>query len=264
MAEPSSIDSPGPGPRRPPGLWIPILRLGGIPVYLDPLVVGLLALVFLGDAGPADLGARLSLLGILLGSVFLHEAGHAAMARHRGLRVGGIYLHLVPFAYVERGTPAEELRVALAGPAVNLLLSLVLLLLPGVAADFPWTRPSAWLDAPLRAALAINLLMATVNLIPALPADGGRALRAALQLHLPPGTAYLRTARVGTFVGAGILALGLILLRWPDSLAIALLGVFLIMVAWREARAGQRERRLERARSRAEAEPAAESVEGSA
>ena len=230
--------------------------MGGIRVYLDPLVLALLALVFLGDAGPADIGARLTLLGILLGSVFLHEVGHAWMARSRGLRVGGIYLHLVPFAYVERGTPAEELRVALAGPAVNLVLSVVLLLVPGVASSFPWTDPARWLDAPLHAALAINLLMAIVNLIPALPADGGRALRAALLLKLPPGTAYQRTARVGTFVGAALLGVAAVWRRWPEAAAVAVMGVFLIMVAWREARMGQLERRAARARHRQQEEDA--------
>ena len=238
--------------RRPAGLWFRLLPVGGIPVFVDPLVAGLLALVFLGGAGPAGLGARLGMLGIALGSVFLHEAGHAWMARRRGLRVGGIFLHLVPFAYVERGAPGDELRVALAGPAVNLVLAGLLLLVPGLAAGFPWLRLSAWLEEPLWAALGINLLMGVVNLMPALPVDGGRALRAALLLRMPPGTAYARTARVGTFVGTGLLLVAVLLQRWPDSLMLGFLGVFLILVAWREARAGQRERRIERQKAREE------------
>ena len=253
--DPSQAEKP-PKVRRPAGLWFRLLSVGGIPIFVDPLVAGLLAFVFLGGAGPAGLGARLAMLGIALGSVLLHEVGHAWMARRRGLHVGGIFLHLVPFAYVERGAPADELRVALAGPAVNLVLTGLLLLVPGLAAEFPWLDFSAWLENPLWAALGINLLMGVLNLVPALPADGGRALRAALLLRMPPGGspgwAYARTARIGTFVGTALLLLAVLVHRWPDSLALALLGVFLILVAWREARAGQRERRIERARARGE------------
>jgi len=241
---------PVPKARKPAGLWLRLLRVAGIPVYVDPLVVALLALIFLSGAGPMGLGARIGMLAIALGSVFLHELGHALTARSRGLSVGGIFLHLVPFAYVERGRPADELRVALAGPAVNLLIAGVLLSMPGVAAGFPWLDLEAWLGDPLWTALGINLLMGIVNLLPALPADGGRALRAALLLRMPPGPAYARTARVGTFVGTGLLIVAAVVRRWPDSGAIGLMGIFLIMVAWREARAGQRERRIERARSR--------------
>lgn len=237
-----------PRARGPAGLWLPLLRVGGIGVYLDPLVLALLAGLFLLGSDTSPLGERILLLGIALGSVFLHELGHALMARRRGLAVGGIYLHLVPFAYVERGTPADELRVALAGPATNVVLAALLYALPAVHAGFPWLDLGRWATDPLWAAFGINLLMGGLNLVPALPADGGRALRAGLMLVMAPATAYARTARVGTFVGAGTLLLAVWL--WPsvDALAVALLGVFFVMVAWRETRAGQVERRRERMR----------------
>ena len=53
----------------------------------------------------------------------LHELAHALVAKARGLVVSGVYLHLVPFAYVERGAPKDELTVALAGPALNLVIA---------------------------------------------------------------------------------------------------------------------------------------------
>jgi Zn-dependent protease len=235
---------------KPAGVWIRVFRLRGIGVYVEPLVIAVLALVFLGGKETAELGARLAVLGIVLGSVFLHELAHAFMARRRGLAVSGIYLHLVPFAYVERGRPADELRVALAGPAVNLLVAGVLLLLPGVAGEFPWRDLGAWLERPAWTALGVNLLMGVLNLVPALPADGGRALRAFLLQRMPPASAYARTARVGTFVGTGLLVLAIAWRRWPEAAALAVMGAFLIMVAWREARAGQRERRMDRERAR--------------
>jgi Zn-dependent protease len=224
--------------------------VGGVDVYIDLLVLALLAFVFLARDGQESLGARLTLLVIALGSVFLHEAGHAFMARRRGLTVSGIFLHLVPFAYVERGRPADELRVALAGPAVNLVIAAGLFLWPGVGSTFPWLQLDRWLEDPLWTALGINLLMGTLNLLPALPMDGGRALRAGLLMVMAPARAYARTARVGTFVGSAILLVAVVLGSWPESALGAVLGLFVCVVAWREARAGQRERRLERERQR--------------
>ncbi len=228
-------------------MWIPLLRLGGVRVYLDPLIaVVLVYLVFFTAPGRTLFAPA----GILLGSVLLHELAHAWMARRRGLVVGGIFLHLVPFAYVERGKPEDELRVALAGPAVNLLLAAGFFAVPAVRETFPWTAPGLWFDDPLWTAFGINLVMGTLNLIPALPADGGRALRAGLMTRLAPGTAYARTARVGTFVGVGCFVL--VAWTWPsdDAILAAILGVFFIMTAWREARAGIAERQRERQRAR--------------
>ena len=237
-------------PAKPAGVWIPLPPVAGIPVYVDVLVLGLFALLFLGHGGPEAFGPKLLLVGIALASVLVHELGHAWMARRRGLRVGGIFLHLVPFAYVERGRPADELRVAVAGPAVNLAVAAMLYACPVVRAGFPWLDLGAWLHDPLWTAFGINLLMGVVNLVPALPADGGRALRAGLMLVVAPATAYSRTATVGTFVGTGLFLVAVWL--WPssDAVALAVLGVFFIMVAWREARAGQLERRRARTRGR--------------
>lgn len=221
---------------------MPIGR-GGL--FIDPLVVALLAYVFLARGDEGGLTLRLGLLGVVLGSVLLHEVGHALMARARGLHVGGIFLHLVPFAYVERGRPADELRVALAGPCVNLVVGGSLLLLFGVGA-FPWLQMDLWVADLRWMAVGLNLLMGLVNLVPALPADGGRALRAFLSMRMPPATAYARAARVGTFVGVALFPVALVLWRWPESGVVAVLGVFVIMVAWREAKAGQHERRAER------------------
>jgi len=186
----------------------------------------------------------------VLGSVLLHELGHALMARLRGLAVGGVFLHLVPFAYVERGTPQDEWRTALAGPATNLLLAGVLLFVPAVRSSFPWLHLDQWLDTPLWAAFGVNLIMGVLNLLPALPADGGRALRALLMMRLAPAAAYGITARIGTFTGAACFFVAVLV--WPaqDALAALVAGLFFIVVAWREFRQGQIERRRARARTK--------------
>jgi len=227
-----------------------VVRVGGVGVYVDVLVLALVALLLLGGARDASLAQRFVLIGVALGSVLLHETGHAVMARLRGLRVGGIFLHVVPFAYVERGKPGDELRTALAGPATNLLIAAALFAVPPVRQGFPWLSIERWMHDPLWAAFGVNLLMGVLNLLPALPADGGRALRAGLMLRMAPADAYAITARAGTFTGAACFFLAVLL--WPatDAYAAALAGVFFIMVAWREARQGQLERRQARARTK--------------
>ncbi len=231
-------------------MWIPVLKLGGVGVYVDGLVLLLVGLLLLGGERDTTLGHRLSLIGVALGSVLLHEFGHAVMARMRGLRVGGVFLHLVPFAYVERGKPGDELRTALAGPATNLLIAAGLFAVPHVREGFPWLALERWLTDPLWAAFGINLLMGVFNLVPALPADGGRALRAGLMLRMPAAKAYAITARAGTFTGAACFFVAVLV--WPstDAYAAIAAGLFFIMVAWREAKQGQIERRKERERAR--------------
>lgn len=238
-------------------MWIPLIPAGPLRVYLDPVIAILFAYLAVQSTPDHPLWVPAT---ILLGSVLLHELAHAFVARALGLAVSGIYLHLVPFAYVERGEPKDELRVALSGPILNLLIAAGLFALPTVHGGFPWTRPAAWFDDPWHAAFAINALMGVFNLVPALPADGGRALRAGLMLALTPATAYGLTARVGTFVGAACFFL--VLLWWPstDALLAGALGAFFVMTAWREARAGQ----LERARERAKARAAKEQDDGHA
>ncbi len=235
-------------------MWIPLLPSGPLRVYVDPLVV----IVFAFLAWHSSPEHRLWIPAtILVGSVLLHELAHALVAKQRGLAVSGIYMHLVPFAYVERGEPRDELAVALAGPALNLLVAAGLYAVPAVREAFPWSAPHRWFDDPWHAAFAINALMGIFNLVPALPADGGRALRAGLMTAKPAAVAYTLTAGIGTFVGAACFVL--VLWWWPsmDALVAGALGAFFISTAWREARTGQ----LERARERAKARAARESAE---
>lgn len=167
-------------------------------------------------------GAQGALFGValvaaLFGCVVLHELGHALVARRRGLAVGDIVL--LPFGGVaelrERPrTPRDEILVALAGPAVNVVLALGLigaLLALGVV---PLAKLSELLVAPagkpgLETALvwlaAANAGLALFNLIPALPMDGGRVLRATLALT-PLGPA--RATRVASLLGQVLAALG--------------------------------------------------------
>ena len=115
------------------------------------------------------------------------------MAQSFGLRVQEV--ELLPFGGVARidglleADPFVEICVALAGPLTSLFLaglSYYLLLIEAL--------PSAWLELSLRSNLAIGL----VNLLPAMPLDGGAVLAgAADQGHGLPGEATIRAARLG-------------------------------------------------------------------
>jgi Zn-dependent protease len=111
----------------------------------------------------------------LLASVLLHELGHALTARRYGIGVRGITLELLGgYTEMERDapTPKVDLLVALAGPAVSLVLGalavVAVVVLPG----------SGLLHQLVFQLAASNLIVAAFNSLPGLPLDGGRALRA--------------------------------------------------------------------------------------
>ncbi|MEJ3750960.1 M50 family metallopeptidase [Actinomycetes bacterium KLBMP 9797] len=111
----------------------------------------------------------------LLGSVLLHELGHALTARRYGIGVRGITLELLGgYTEMDRDAPSPkvDLLVSLAGPAVSLVL--------GVAAAVATVAlPERTLLHQLAFQLAVsNLVVAVFNALPGLPLDGGRALRA--------------------------------------------------------------------------------------
>ena len=162
----------------------PLGRLFGVEVKAHaslPWLLGLLAVVGLIAGGPgAVLGGAFVVLGLIL-SVTLHELGHIGAASLFGNRTRGITLTPIGgVATLEREaqTPKEEAVVALAGPAVSLMLA-GLAAIPLVA--FGPSLVAEWF-------LRMNLMLALFNLIPAYPMDGGRVLRAALwrkQGYLP-------------------------------------------------------------------------------
>lgn len=154
-------------------------RAAGIDVYLHPTFL-LVPLFMIGSpAGFEGLALVLSAFGCVL----LHEFGHALTARRFGIETADITLY--PIGGVARlrripKAPGVELAVALAGPAVNVLIAatLVVLLAAGRALDLPFVSGEA--AAFALQLVWINLLLAGFNMLPAFPMDGGRVLRAVL------------------------------------------------------------------------------------
>src|SRR5205085_1598256 len=144
------------------------------------LIVGLLTWTLSGDYAelgtvPAVALAMLSVLCLFAG-ILAHEFGHALVARRAGIEIEEIDLWLLGGVARMRSQPrraADELRFALAGPAVTVVLALVF----GVAAVL--LGPST-LDTFVTYQAVVNVALAAFNLLPALPLDGGRVARALL------------------------------------------------------------------------------------
>ena len=149
---------------------------------------------------------------LLFACVVLHEFGHIAAARRYGIATPEVtLLPIGGVASLQRlpSDPGQELVVALAGPAVNLVIGLVL-----IAALGP-VHPDdlAQIDNPglsLLGRLAIaNLFLVVFNLIPAFPMDGGRVLHALLAMRMGPARATEIAARIGQALAFGLGFLGL-------------------------------------------------------
>ena len=155
-----------------------------------------------------------SLILLLFLCVLLHEYGHALTARRYGIGTRSITLLPIGGLALLQSMPRDprqEIVVALAGPAVNLAIAAVALLLielagrPGCAPR-PRSRGKAGCCATLFAA---NLMLALFNLIPAFPMDGGRVLRAVLAMRIDRVRATRIAARVGQVLAVGLGLLGL-------------------------------------------------------
>ncbi|MFD1321805.1 site-2 protease family protein [Micromonospora sonneratiae] len=172
----------------------------------------------------------------LLGSVFLHELGHALTARRYGIGVRGITLELLGgYTEMDRDAPSPrvDLLVSLAGPAVSAVL--------GVAAVLATLAlPDRTLFNQLAFQLAVsNVIVAVFNILPGLPLDGGRALRAAVwaltrDRHLGTEVA----GWVGRAVAVGTVAL-VALLTWVGVLAPLGLALMLLVALTLWQGAGQ-------------------------
>jgi len=210
----------------------------GVPLRVSVLglvVATVLAATTLGqeatDAG-LDQGQTLALIlagGLLLEvSVLVHEIAHCIAARALGLRVGGLKLWALgglTEVQTEAESPRREYAIAVVGP----LASIVLAGLAGVAALSVGATTSEPAGLLLFWVAVVNGLLAAFNLLPGLPLDGGRVLRAAVWGATGRETTGTRVAAIVGFVVAGVtLAVGLLS---PGAGSVASGGFLTIFVA---------------------------------
>lgn len=192
--------------------------------------------------------------GLFFGSILLHELGHALRALAEGMRLEGITLWL--FGGVARlgGLPSSagtEFRVAIAGPAVSVVLAALFGVLALVGDRLSWPGAAQGVVDYLA---RINAIVLAFNLVPALPLDGGRVLRAWLWHRQRSFTGATRSAaRVGRLFGAMLVGIGLLgLFTGPGAggIWLAFIGWFLVQAAQSEAAAAMLQRALRNVRVR--------------
>jgi Zn-dependent protease len=217
-----------------------IARIMGTDVKVHFTFLILIAYLYVTTRSSAGAEAALEITGFFLAlfvCVLLHEFGHILMARRFGIRTPDvILLPIGGLARLERlpEKPRQEFWIAVAGPAVTLVIALGISLYVrhlGLPLVWPWP-----FDLPTDTGFwqllgATNVALLAFNLIPAYPMDGGRVLRSLLAARLGMVKATRIAARIGQAlaIGAGAYAL----YAWQPMLA--LIAVFVYFTAAQES-----------------------------
>ena len=160
--------------------------------------------------------------------IVAHELSHSLVARRRGFLVRDIVL--LPIGGVSEisglpGAPRDELAIAIAGPLGSLAFALLCALAGLVSGAVLWP-PALFAGAFLRRLMWANLLLAGFNLLPALPMDGGRVLRALLAYRWTDLRATGLAVQIGRFLGLAMLVVGLRYDLW-----LSFVGLFVLVTA---------------------------------
>lgn len=229
-----------------------LFKLAGIPVYIHWTFFLLIGYVVFESISASDPTIQLAFELFVLMSVFacvtMHEYGHALTAKRYGVSTQDIILS--PIGGVARlnhlpEKPKHELFVAIAGPLVNVVIILLILLVvfvfyPGDSfnPDFEAITTGNFIENYLFVMQYINLMLVLFNLIPAFPMDGGRVLRSLLAMKL----GRLKATRVAAFIGQGIAVVFIIsaIFKYPilgrpvtsvEQFTLSIIGLFVFTMA---------------------------------
>lgn len=219
------------------GSSLRLFNVAGTDVRIHPTFFFLLAWIgavywMRGGAGAALHGVIF--ISLLFLCVVLHEFGHIFAARRYGIRTPDVtLLPIGGVASLERipEKPSQEIFVALAGPAVNVVIAAVLYVLVGPRIELSelaeLQQARSGLDALLVQLMSANVALVIFNLIPAFPMDGGRVLRALLATQM----GHTQATRIAAGIGQGFaVILGFMGLLGGNAVLI-LVAVFVFLAA---------------------------------
>ncbi|MEZ6138056.1 MAG: site-2 protease family protein [Pirellulaceae bacterium] len=209
---------------------------GGIGVYIHWTFWLLIAMYLFSVSASAGLAAGLVAVAFVIsvfGCVTLHEFGHAGAAAAFGIRTTDITL--LPIGGVARLTrmpekPYQELLIALAGPAVNVVIATLLLIPVLIGLNLGGSVPMLAGQDFLVQLLAANIILVLFNLLPAFPMDGGRVLRSLIAMR----TGHLRATEIAARVGRWMAAFFVIYGLWYSYWSLALVGGFIFFAGTAE------------------------------
>jgi Zn-dependent protease len=214
-----------------PRRWsVRVGRIAGIDIRIHASML-LLVWIVVASAGEVEGSVAAGLLWVtaIFGGVLLHEFSHSLTARHFGVVVREI--ELLPIGGVSKfdtipDAPRQELLISLAGPTASLVIGLTALIgitavngglpAPALAGGPFWTRV-AW----------FNIVIGLFNLLPALPLDGGRVLRAVFEMREGPLQATHHAARLGRVIALAMIFFGV----FSGQIFVAIIGVFVSVVS---------------------------------
>lgn len=215
-----------------------LARLAGIDVRIHAtffLLLAWFAYVYYAEGGFGAMVVGLSFIILLFVCVILHEFGHALAARAYGINTPDItLLPIGGIARLERmpDKPWQELVVALAGPAVNVVIALGLFIVLGRFLGMGDLQDMAEGRGNLLAKLlAINVMLVVFNMLPAFPMDGGRVLRSLLAMRLK----HARATQIAAGVGQGVAVLFGVLALFGSNPFLLFIAVFVFFGARAEA-----------------------------
>lgn len=224
--------------RQRPRLSLRLVTVAGIDIRVHAAFLLLVGLVALGSTAPGGPGLGWGLLWLfaLFACVVAHELAHSLVARRNGIPI--LEIELLPIGGVSKMArapedPSVELRIAAVGPATSVGLGLVLAAV-AVLAGVPMWPPTLYGGGFVARLAWVNLLLAGFNLVPALPLDGGRVFRAALERRVGREQATHQAARAARFFAALMVATGFAIVNvW-----LVVIGVFVYFGSWAEEAAG--------------------------
>ena len=224
------------------GWSFPAGRLFGVDIRIHVTFLFLLGFIWFSESlnmGVSGPGRGIALVGIIFGCVVLHELAHAVVAQRSGIAVRSIVL--LPIGGVTlmedvsrtKPDPARDIRIAVAGPLLNLVIATVAgaVILTFVPQVKLWAQPFVHASNLPRSLFWGNLFLGAFNLLPAYPMDGGRILRALLAERMDYVQATRRAVTVGQVFAMLLMMIGLVWNVW-----LVLVGFFLFLGAQMEDR----------------------------